>query len=81
MSSLQETIRDALQGYFSKLDGESTVNIYQMVLSEVEAPLLEIVMEQSNGNQSLAARWLGLSRNTLRKLLAKYSIVGDSHDH
>ena len=71
---LRELISQTLHDYFSKLDGESTNNIYHLVLAQVEAPLLEVVMQYANGNQSLAARWLGLNRGTLRKLLSKYGL-------
>lgn len=69
---LRNSVSQALHEYFSKLEGEPTSGIYNLVLAEVEAPLLKIVMEYANGNQSKAALWLGLNRGTLRKLLAKY---------
>src|SRR5689334_22871259 len=72
---LRESISLALHEYFSKLDGASATNIYHLVLAEVEAPLLEIVMHYAQGNQSRAAKWLGLNRGTLRKLLAKYGLA------
>lgn len=72
--SLKESVRKALHDYFTQLDGSSAVDVYDLVLSEVEAPLVETVMHYAKGNQSLAARWLGLSRGTLRKLLGKYNI-------
>lgn len=71
---LRESVRTAIEQYFSKLDGGSAANIYDLVLCEVERPLLETVMQYAQGNQSKAAKWLGLSRNTLRKLLGKYDI-------
>ena len=73
--TLRESVKNSIISYFSKLEGNSTTNIYQLVLTEVEIPLLEIVMQQAQGNQSKAAKWLGISRNTLRKLLEKYNIV------
>jgi len=72
---LREMVKTALHNYFSKLDDGNAAEIYNLVISEVEAPLLEIVMQQTKGNQSLAAKWLGLSRGTLRKLLSKYGII------
>jgi Fis family transcriptional regulator len=71
---LREHITTALQDYFSKLEGESARNIYNLVLNEVESALLGIVMQQVNGNQSRAAECLGLNRGTLRKLLVKYEL-------
>lgn len=75
MDPIQSSIKNALAQYFTHLDGAAANNIYELVLARVERPLLEVVMQQANNNQSKAAQWLGLSRNTLRKLLAKYEIA------
>lgn len=72
--SLRDLIRHELHRYFANLEGEGVSGIYNLVLTEVEAPLLEVVMHYA-GNQSRAAEWLGLNRGTLRKLLQKYEIV------
>jgi len=71
---LRDLIRTELHHYFANLEGESVAGIYDLVLSEVEAPLLEVVMHYA-GNQSRAAEWLGVNRGTLRKLLQKYEIT------
>jgi len=71
---LRECVRDALASYFKQLDGHSAANIYQMVLAEVEQPLLETVMSHTEGNQTRAAEILGISRSTLRKKLALYDL-------
>jgi Fis family transcriptional regulator len=49
-------------------------NLYDLVLAEVERPLLETVMRHTHGNQTHAAALLGMSRSTLRKKLAQYDI-------
>lgn len=72
--SLHECIQGALQQYFAKLDGQPITNLYEMVLAEVEVPLLEAVMRFTRGNQSKAAIILGISRGTLRKKLKIYNI-------
>jgi Fis family transcriptional regulator len=46
-----------------------------MVVRLVERPLLEVVMSQADNNQSRAAEWLGLNRNTLRKKLVEHKLL------
>lgn len=72
--TLRQSVQRALQNYFAKLGDNSVTNLYEMVLAEVEAPLLEIVLQHTKGNQSKAAILLGLSRGTLRKKLAIYDL-------
>lgn len=71
---LQSSVKLAIAQYFAHLDGADANNIYDLVLAQIERPLIETVMRHANNNQSKAAQWLGLSRNTLRKLLAKYKL-------
>lgn len=71
---LRECVRDALDSYFIHLDGYKTAGLYQMVLAEVEHPLLETVMKYAEGNQTKAASLLGISRSTLRKKLTIYQL-------
>jgi Fis family transcriptional regulator len=71
---LRECVRKAMDKYFSDLDGERPGGLYQLVLAEVERPLLESVMQHARGNQSHAADYLGISRSTLRKKLKHYQI-------
>ena len=72
---LHDSVRQALENYFSQLKGQSPSNLYELILAEVEAPLMESVMEYTKNNQSRAAIVLGLSRGTLRKLLKKYGML------
>ena len=73
--TLRDSVERALQNYFDHLDGQSVVNIYDMVLSEVEAPLLETVMKYTRDNQTKASEVLGLNRGTLRKKLKQYGML------
>ena len=47
-----------------------------MVLKNVEKPLLEMVLAQAKGNQTLAAQMLGINRNTLRKKMQQHADQG-----
>lgn len=71
---LRECVREALSNYFAHLNGHRASNLYDLVLAEVEGPLLRTVLEHTGGNQTHAASLLGISRSTLRKKLAKYDI-------
>ena len=64
-----------MRRYFNQLDKKNMpINVYELVLKEVEPPLLESVMRFANNNQSKAARVLGINRTTLRTKLKKYNI-------
>jgi|TARA_B100001250_G_scaffold414570_1_gene454002 Fis family transcriptional regulator len=64
----------ALKKYLSSLNGYKPVNIYQLIIGEIEKPMLKTILEFSQGNQSNAADILGISRGTLRKKLKHYNI-------
>ncbi|MBK7673730.1 MULTISPECIES: helix-turn-helix domain-containing protein [Candidatus Accumulibacter] len=65
----------ALENYFQRLEGEKPVAVYEMVIRSVERPMLEVVLKQAGGNQTLAAEILGINRNTLRKKLADHKLI------
>ena len=67
-------VRRSVEQYFTALNGEQPKAVYEMVINEVERPLLEVVMREVKGNQSRAARILGINRNTLRKKLKHHSL-------
>jgi Fis family transcriptional regulator len=68
---------EALRGYFASLNGHKPCDLYQLVMTEVEKPLLRSVLDFTNGNQSAAAEILGLNRGTLRHKLKSYHLLGD----
>lgn len=72
---LRTSVEAALDNYFTHLDGQPVTDLYQMVLAEVEAPLLEAVMRYTGDNQSQASEILGLNRGTLRKKLKHYGLL------
>ncbi len=75
MSSLEESVRSNMLDYFKHLDGTPPAGVYEMLIRTVEKPMLEVVMAQAAHNQSKAAEWLGLNRNTLRKKLLTHGLL------
>jgi Fis family transcriptional regulator len=73
-SELSACVRKMMRQYFKDLDGEEVTNIYDMVVANIERPLLEVVLHHAEGNQTRAAELLGLNRNTLRKKLNQHGI-------
>ncbi len=71
---LRDCVRSVLTNYINDLDGHTVDDLYQLVLAQVEAPLLETILGHTNGNQSKAAQMLGINRGTLRKKLTQYNI-------
>lgn len=72
---IEECIRDSLEIYFNDLHGVEPAAMYEMILRVVEKPLLDVVMKHADGNQSRAADWLGINRNTLRRKLVQHEII------
>ncbi len=73
-SELAACVRRVLIEYFKDLDGEMPAGIYDMVVNCVERPVLDLVLYHADGNQSRAADWLGINRNTLRKKMQQHGI-------
>ena len=72
---IEECVRTSLEGYFKDLRGTEPDGMYDMLVRVVEKPLLDVVMTRAEGNQSRAAQWLGLNRNTLRKKLVEHKLL------
>lgn len=73
-NEIGDCVRRSLDRYFKDLDGAKPCAIYEMVLGNVEKPLLETVLSRAEGNQSIAAEMLGMNRGTLRKKIQQYRI-------
>lgn len=71
---LNGCVRKALEKYFADLDGHAPGELYQLMLGEVEKPLLEKVIQHTGGNQTRASEILGINRGTLRKKLKQYGL-------
>ena len=72
---IAECIRDSLDQYFRDLHGCEPSALNAMIVSSVEKPMLEVVMARAEGNQSKAAEWLGINRNTLRRKLLDHKLI------
>ena len=72
---LRDCVSDAMEEYFSVLDGHSCSGLFEMVMREVEVPLLRSVLEHTDGNQTRASEILGLNRSTLRKKLRRHKLL------
>ena len=73
-SSLQQSVENAIREYLSDLDGETPCNLFETVISEIEQPILQTVLQHCNNNQCKTATYLGINRGTLRKKLKHYQI-------
>ena len=72
---IEECVRTSLESYFKDLRGTEPDGMYDMMVRVMEKPLLEVVMQHAEHNQSRAAEWLGLNRNTLRKKLLEHKLI------
>ena len=72
---IEECVRENLEAYFKDLRGVEPAAMYEMILGVVEKPLLDVVMQHAEGNQSRAAEWLGINRNTLRRKLLDHKLI------
>lgn len=72
---IEECVRTSLESYFKDLAETEPAGMYDMMVNVLEKPLLEVVMKHAANNQSRAAQWLGLNRNTLRKKLLDHKLI------
>ena len=72
---IEECVRSSLEGYFQDLRGTEPAGMYDMMVNVVEKPLLEMVMQQVDHNQSRAAARLAPNRNTLRQNLLLHKLL------
>ena len=72
---IEDSVRLTLEQYFKDLRGAEPRGVHDMLIGAVEKPMLEVVMKQAKGNQSKAAEWLGINRNTLRRKLLDHRLI------
>ncbi len=73
--SLAETTTTTVKEYLQLLGDQAPTYLYRQIMDEVERPLLEAIMEYTNGNQSRTAAYLGINRATLRSKLKRHSLL------
>lgn len=72
---IDECIRASVEQYFKDLRGAEPGALHDLFLGAAERPLLDVVMQHAQGNQSKAAEWLGINRNTLRRKLLDHKLL------
>ena len=72
--ALAKCVKRSMERYFKDMNGHKAADLYALVLSEVEKPLLEVVMKHADSNQCRASEMLGINRNTLRKKLKLHKL-------
>jgi len=71
---LRQHVQNTISRYLQDMGNTVPENLYQMLLAEIEPPLIEEILKRTGGNQSRAANMLGITRNTLRTKMQRYSI-------
>ena len=72
--SFSVNVERSLQNYINQLEGKEPIKLYDTALAAMEVPLLKVIMCHTNGNESKAAKILGIGRSTLRKKLTIYKL-------
>ena len=75
-NELSDAVKRSLERYFKDMDGEIPTSIYEMVLKNIERPMIETVLGHAKGNLTQAASMLGINRNTLRTKMQQLRIKG-----
>jgi Fis family transcriptional regulator len=73
--AIDDCMRASVEQYFKDLRGAEPSDLHELFLGAAEKPLLEVVLRHAEGNQSRAADWLGINRNTLRRKLLDHRLV------
>jgi len=72
--SLEAMIGRKLRNSLAQMNLQEMDSLYEMVLHQMERPLIEIILDKTRGNQVKAAEILGINRNTLRKKIQTLEI-------
>jgi Fis family transcriptional regulator len=72
---IDHCVRASVEQYLKDLRGAEPCDLHELFIAAAEKPLLEVVLRHAEGNQSKAAEWLGINRNTLRRKLLDHRLV------
>ena len=71
---LSDWLQKTVKKYITVMNGDGSGHLHELVIMGIEKPLLEMVLKETNGNQTQAANILGINRNTLRKKIQEYNL-------
>lgn len=72
--TLSMHIEMVVRQYLKNVGEDVPSDLYEIMLHQLEKPLLKVVLEHTRGNQSKTAEILGLNRGTLRKKLKIHNL-------
>ena len=73
--AIDDCIRASVEQYLKDLRGAEPGALHELFIGAAERPLLDVVLRHTDGNQSRAADWLGINRNTLRRKLLDHKLI------
>lgn len=73
--AIDDCVRASVEQYLKDLRGAEPGNLHDLFMAAAEKPLLDVVLRHAEGNQSRAADWLGINRNTLRRKLRDHRLA------
>jgi Fis family transcriptional regulator, factor for inversion stimulation protein len=73
--AIDDCMRASVEQYFKDLRGAAPSALHDLFINAAEKPLLDVVLRHAEGNQSKAAEWLGINRNTLRRKLLDHKLI------
>ena len=73
--AIDDCIRASVEQYLKDLRGAEPDALHDLFIDAAERPLLDVVLCHADGNQSRAAAWLGINRNTLRRKLLDHKLI------
>ena len=73
--AIDDCVRASVEQYLLDLRGAEPGALHDLFIGAAEKPLLDVVLRHAEGNQSSAAEWLGINRNTLRRKLLDHKLI------